>query len=269
MLSHINFRSSSRMAPVVNVGEVNKEQRCVQMDNAINEIASDASRFVHRLAPNSPTAAVELKSEYRGDGIVSGQCLVKWSSIINRTRANMVTVFKQDIAEWGWENRHFAVVNSHSAYAIRIIETRAGDCSEQAFLAGILVKATLHTGLKRRGFSEEEIAKADIRLTIAELREQDNLVNSHVICLLSYDTNDEDLIFIDPWINGAVFNHKNADDFFAAHIDNLQKPYIAAKVHADKTMAANDDRCVSRVIESVSEHYEIDWNSLRPFAEYV
>jgi len=271
MLSYVNtlgptcFDSTIKLAKLSKVG---KEPRCEQMRNAINEIAFESSKFVHHLVPNSPTAVQRLKNELLGVS-VSDQCLVDWNTVINGMRVNMATIFKQNIADFGWENRHFAVVNSHSVYAIDIIKTKTGNCAEQALLAGILTKATLQTGLKLRGFSEAEITKADIQLTIGEFREQQSVSNDHTVCLLSYDINGEELFFVDPWINGAVFNQKNADEFYAAHIDNLQKPLIPTKVHLDKTMAINDAYCLPKVMESIDEHYEIDWRSLHPFKKYV
>jgi hypothetical protein len=248
------------------VAEISKNQRSDQMRSAIDAIATEASRFVHHIVPNSPSAAEGLKSE---NAPVSDNSIADWNSTIQNTRGHFMDIFKRDIAELGWENRYFAVEHSHREYAIKVVETKTGNCAEKSFLAGIVLNATLISGLKLRGFSEKEIAKANIKLTIVELGEPENKSNEHTVCILSYDIGGERSIYVDSWAGGALVDQNDADEFYAANIVNLNRPLIQTKVHKDKTEVINDDVCMTKVMQYVANVYEINLDSLHPFEKYI
>jgi hypothetical protein len=159
------------------VSKISKsQQRIQQMSVAIDEIASEVSRFVHHIVPNSPSAQARFKSDREGNS--PGKDSTDNELVLQQTRREMGETFKKDIAELGWGSRAYAVAHAHSEYVKEVIKTGIGNCAEKALLAGILLKATMHNCLKQRGFSSKDIATADIQLTIEELENKVTTVMS-------------------------------------------------------------------------------------------
>ena len=234
------------------------------MRTDINDIASAASQFEHHLVPISPTAAVRLKKDHLNGRTTDRNGLTASNSTIENMRIDLLTMFKNDLING--VSRDHALVHAHSEYAIKVIENKMGNCSEQALLVGMFIKATLETGLKLRGYSKDEIEKADIQLAIAENGDHGG---DHTACVLSYDIGGEYYLIADPWLKGATYTQQEASEFYASHLVNPDESFHFDKVCKDKTFVVNNDACVTTVMQWLINNYGIDLSSKHPFDEYL
>jgi hypothetical protein len=249
------FKKNSS-GPVSKVSKLDEKQRQQQMQTAIHEIAENVSGLVRQMVPTSPSARVRLKDGDNGQG----NCLSQTDNetILNKTRREMTETFQRNMDDWGWADYGAAVVHAHTGYALQVLTTKVGNCAEMAMLAAILLNATLKEGLMQRGFSADEVARADIGITIWELTEPGQVNSDHTVCLLNYRAGEECQLFVDPWMNGVVYDPKDADRYYEKHVNNVKQPLVSVRAHQDKTLAAADERCTSVILRHIEKQYGID-----------
>lgn len=244
---------------VSKVNKLDEEQRQQQMRVAIHEITESVAGRVRHLVPTSPSARAVLKNGDKDRGNSLNQ--TENEATLDKIRRDMMESFKKSIHDYGWD-RETAVVHTHTEYALQVLKTGIGNCAEMAMLAAILLNATLKTELIQRGFSLDEITKADIEVSIWELAERDQIGKDHTICLLSYYMGEEEQLFVDPWLNGSVYDPKDADYYYQQHVNNVKEPLELVRSHKDKALAAADEHCASAVLLQIEKQYGIEHSSL-------
>lgn len=257
-----NCAKSVPSAVINKVNKVDHTQHRAQMRADINDIAAQSSAFAHRLLPYSVNAETRLKLQHMPEK--PSTIDEDPNTLLKTLRDNLVATFKNDLENG--ETRGYAVVHSHTNFLIEVLTKQVANCIEKAMLAGILTKVALETGLKLRGYTQEQIDSADIEIAIAD---NGSHGGDHAVCILSYDIDGEHYLVIDPWISGATYTEQQADEVYANHLVNPKESYYFDRPHKDKTFAINDNHCAAAVMRWITNRYDINLDSLQPFEKYV
>jgi hypothetical protein len=241
------------------VSQVSYAQRRLQLNADIHKTAAQATQFVHHIVPFSPSGTVRFKQEHVGN-----ESLCQAIQVVDEMRANMLKLFKKDIANG--KSRPDALVHAHSEYVIEAMRKKTGNCAEKALLAGMLIKATLETSLKLKGYTDEELDSANIQLAIVD---NGSHGGDHTVCLLSYDLDGEHYLIVDAWLNGVTYTAQEAAQLYEEYLVDPNETYQFDRLHRDKTFVVNDRTCVATVLQWVADHYEIDLCSPYPFEDYT